>query len=105
MVELCFRMQEDRPLLGEVLLGERADLSSTLRQRRFDFVLDLEETAVRVPKEDQPHDREEVLVAGEIGVGPQVIRAGPEPFLNLSNMFQRCVPSSSNPQTRCSATG
>ena len=91
IVELRLRMQEDRPLPGEVLLGEGPWPAAAPRQRGHDLGLDLEEAAVRVAQEDQPHDRQEVLVAGEVGVGPQVVRAGPEPFLDLADLFQPCV--------------
>ncbi len=87
-VELCFRTEEDRPFLGEVFFGEPAGLPPSLRQRRFNLAPDLEETTVRVPKEDQPHHGKEVLVAGKVGIGPQVVRAGPKPFLDFPDVFQ-----------------
>ena len=102
MVELRFRMQEDRTLPGEVLLGECAWPAAARRQRGLDRGLDLEEAAVGVAQEDQPHHGQEVLVAGEVGVGPQVVRAGPEPFLDLADVFQPRV-SCSDSRVRRSA--
>ena len=99
MVELRIRVQEDRSLPGEVLLGECARLAAAPREGRLDLGLDLEEAAVRVAQEDQPHDRQEVLVACEGRVGAQVVRAGPEPLLDLADVFQPCL-SCSDSQIR-----
>ena len=102
IVELRFRLQEDGALPGEVLLGECAWPAPARRQRGLDLGLDLEEAAVGVAQEDQPHDGQEILVAGEVGVGTQVVRAGPEPFLDRAKVFQPCV-SCSDSRIRQSA--
>ena len=46
--------------------------------------------AVRVSQEDQPHDRQKILVAGVVGVSPQCVRRFPEPFFDGFNMFKLC---------------
>ena len=105
MVELRLRLQKDRALPGEVLLGECAWPAAARRQRGLDLGLDLEEAAIGVTQEDQPHDGQEVLVASEVGVGPQVVRAGPEPFLDLADVFQPCVSCSDSRIRRSDGPG
>lgn len=39
-------------------------------------------------QEDEPHDREEVFVAGKIRVGTQVISHRPKAFFNFTDVFQ-----------------
>ena len=43
-----------------------------------------------MPKKDKPHDGKEVLVAGEVRIGTQVVRARPEMSLDFPDVFQRC---------------
>ena len=35
-----------------------------------------------MPQKNQPHDRQEIFVAGIVGIGPQGIRRAPEPLFN-----------------------
>jgi hypothetical protein len=41
-----------------------------------------------MPQEDEAHHRQEILVAGVVGIGPQSVRRRPEAFLNGLDMFE-----------------
>ena len=41
-----------------------------------------------LPQKNQAHDRQEILVAGIVGVGPQGVCRTPEPFFNGIHMFE-----------------
>lgn len=41
-----------------------------------------------LPQKNQAHDRQEILVAGIVGVGPQGVSRTPEPFFNGIHMFE-----------------
>jgi hypothetical protein len=39
-------------------------------------------------QKNQSHDRQEIFVAGVVGVGPQGVRRTPEPFFNGFDVFK-----------------
>lgn len=87
-VELGLGLQEDGALPREVFLGQWPGLAAPCRQARLDGVLDAQIPAVGVAQEDQAHDRQEVFVAGVVGVGPQGVRRAPEPLFNGFDVFK-----------------
>ena len=77
IVELGLRLQINGALLGEVFLGQRTRLAAATGQRRLDLRLHREIAAVGVAEEHQAHHRQEVFIAGVVGVGPQVVGGAP----------------------------
>jgi hypothetical protein len=86
-VELRLGPQVDRALLRKVFLGRRPCLAAAPGQIRLDAVLDGEIAAVGVPQENEPHHRQEILVAGVVGVGTQIVRGTPQAFLDRFDVF------------------
>jgi hypothetical protein len=41
-----------------------------------------------MPQENEPHYRQEILVAGIVGIGPQGVGRGPKAFLNGFDVFK-----------------
>ncbi len=88
IVELRLRPQINGALLGEVLLGQRARLAATTGKRRLDLRLHREIAAVGVAEEDQAHHRQEVFIAGVVGVGAQVVGGAPESCFDGFDVFE-----------------
>ena len=81
VIEARRGLQEDGAALREVLPGERPRPAAARRQARRDLVPDGQVAAVGVAQEHQPHDWQEVLVAGVLRVGAQRVGRAPEaPF-------------------------
>ena len=78
LVELRRGPQEDGASLGEIFLGERPLLAAADGQTVHDVIPDREKAAVGVAEEHQPHHRQEVFVAGVVGVGTERVRGFPE---------------------------
>lgn len=81
-------MQKNGTLLGKVLLGQRTRLSAAAGKGRLDLRFHREIAAVCVAEEHQAHYRQEVFIAGVVGVGAQVIGGAPEPCFNGLDVFE-----------------
>ena len=88
VIELGLRAQEDGALAGEVLLRCRTLLSAASGQGGRNLVLYGEVAAVGVAQEHQAHHRQEVLVAGVVGVGAQGVGRLPETLLDRFDVFK-----------------
>jgi hypothetical protein len=47
--------------------------------------------AICVAQENHTHNRHKVFVASKVGIRPKMIRNGPKPFFNFTNMLQLCT--------------
>ncbi len=88
VVEPCLGFEEDGTLPGEIFFGDGSPLAAAEGQLRFNFVFYCQVAAVGVAQEDQPHHRQEVLVAGIVGVGAQSVGCAPETPLNGFDVFE-----------------
>ena len=91
-VELGLGTEEDGAALGEIGLGQGPGHAAPAGQAGDDLILDRRKTAVGMAQEDQPHDRQEVFVAGVLGVGPQGVGRAPEAHLDGFEMFHGKIP-------------
>ena len=96
-IKLCFGPQKDGALFGKVLLGQRPGFPTPAGQGRLDLHFNQKIPAIGMTQKHQPHDRQEVLIAGIVGIGPQSIRSVPQPLFNCLDMFKL---SQSYPQLR-----
>ena len=107
VIELRRGTEEDGVLLREVLPGDRPLPAPAHGQTRRDRVLDGEVAAVGVAQEHQAHDRQEVLVAGVLGVRAQRVGGAPKaPFdgldvLELGHACRECTPERTVQASSC----
>ena len=87
-IELGLRAQEDSALAREVLLRDRALPAAAGREGSLDLVLHGQIAAVGVAQEHQAHHRQEVLVAGVVGIGAQGVGCLPEALLDRFDVFE-----------------
>ena len=88
VIELSVRAQEDGALAGEVLLRYRGFLAAACREGGLDLVLHGQVAAESVAQEHQAHHRQEVLVAGVVGVGAQGVGRLPKAPLDGFDVFE-----------------
>jgi hypothetical protein len=88
VIKLGMGPEEDGASLGEVLFGQLSGFAATRGQIGLDISFDGEIPVVGVPEEDQAHDRQEIFIAGVVGIGPQGIRGTPKSALNCLDMLQ-----------------
>ena len=88
VIELGLGPQEDGALAGEILLRGLPLDSAARGQGGRDLVLHGQVAAVGVAQEHQTHHRQEVLVAGVVGVGAQGVGCFPEALLDGFDVFE-----------------
>ena len=88
VIELSLRTQEDGALAGEIFLRDGPLLSAAGGKAGLDLVLHGQIAAVGVAQEHQAHHRQEVLVAGVVGVGAQGVGRTPEARLDRFDVFE-----------------
>ncbi len=88
IIELGLRPEEDGAFAGKIFRRQRPGFSAPLRQRRLDLRFRGPKPVEGVAQKHQPHHRQEVLVAGVVGIGPQRIRRVPQPSFNGGDVLQ-----------------
>ncbi len=108
IVELGLGAEEDGAALGEIGLGQCPGHAAPKGQAGDDLVPDRQTAAVGMAQEDQAHDRQELFVAGVVGVGAQGVCGAPEALFDGFEVFHGKIPplnGKTSPASGCECQG